>query len=110
MAGRPLLNRLASDIEALGGDAWFFDLVAEGVSVQAIAREHLGGVSRALIYDWLNSDPSGGRRERLARARELAAEAHAEKAGEVLDELVGKKASSADVQLATQRSNFFKWM
>jgi hypothetical protein len=107
------MRKLEKEIEKRGGDQYVFDLLADGVSVGAVAKgielEGHGPISRPFLYTWRNRDKTGQRREGWRLALEAAGEAHAERAGEVLD-AVGADPSSAEVTLASKRANYLQWL
>lgn len=131
MAGRPFLRALDQRIEQFGiaahgadvegtdmtpGELWFFDQVADGLSLQKIAAKC--GVSRRQLYFWMDMDGQKERRRGLlAESREWSAEAHADKAGEIL-EGVGEfdedgrriPLSAPEVALAKERSGYRRWL
>lgn len=99
MTGRPKLALFSQNIEALGGDDWFFDQVATGIGLPKIAAQV--GCSRTQLYCWMDLEP--GRRERYAEAKKMAAESLADEAHDIPEELVGKRIQPVDVQLAKLR-------
>lgn len=108
---RPLLQAINKKIEELGGDEWVFDQIADGKAIGKIAE--LVGCSRPYLYNWRDQKgPGREERKRLwAEAIKASAEAHAEKAGEVLDDLSSKDLLiPADVTLATARSKYSQWL
>ncbi len=108
MAGRPLLLALAKRIDTEGLEDLIFEAVAEGIPVGKMC-EKFGITSRKMFYDWKGK--SGARHEQYLAARLIAAEAHAEKAGEILDELKDKVLlTGPDVQAATSRSKYQQWL
>jgi transposase-like protein len=114
MPGRPVLHRLCDRIaeEAAARDLdpeeYVSGFVADGESVRKVAARF--GVSKHLMYEWLRMDPSGRREELFQAARKASAEAHADRAGEVLEEVDPHLATSPMVQLANSRSNYHRWM
>lgn len=89
-----------------GGEDAFFALVEEGKSIAKIARRL--GCSSTSIHAWL--DAGEGRRAKLAQARAVGADYHADRAGEVLEELVGQVPTAPEVTLANSRSNYHRWL
>jgi predicted transcriptional regulator len=114
MPGRPALHKLAERIAdaaaAVGAspDEYVCSLVADGESVKQVAGRF--GVSRSMVYDWLRMDPTGEREQRFQDARRASAEVHADRAGEVLEELDPLIVTAPMVQLANSRSNYYRWM
>lgn len=108
MAGTPKFQLLCKAIEECGGEEYIWERVADGDSMKTIAQSL--GFSRGLLYKWINRDKER-RRAKLKEARELSADAHAEDAGEVLDDLSEQPGvTSAEVQLANARANYRKWL
>lgn len=118
-----LITKLEADAPGRFEDH-FFELVEGGDNLTAIARRY--EVPVTTIQAWLNTDRQR-LRGRLREARKAAAEIEAEKGQEILDELVQLRerevvtkdgdivkvlqpASSAEVQAATSRANFRKWL
>lgn len=85
---------------------YFFDLIADARGIGWIANRF--GVTRSTIYEWLGTSPH--LKERLELTRKDAAQRHAEKAGEVYDEVDPEAPTSAQVQLANSKSNWHRWM
>jgi predicted transcriptional regulator len=100
-------ERIQTWLAKNGGEDGFFALVAEGKPLAQIAK--VMGVSLPAVHRWLDTDrvPLRGR---LRDAKRDSAEVHAEKAGEILDELEGKAVTSAEVQLANSRSKYRQWL
>lgn len=105
--------RAAADEEGLEplegldlGETMFFTLVAGGASFEEIAARF--GMSRTWLYTWL---ASGGRKEErwaaLDRARSIAAFAHADRAGSVLEE--ADELILGSIQKAKSLSEYHKW-
>ena len=107
MPGRQRLQALGARIEGQGGEAVIFDRIADGETITAICRTY--SVSRRMIYNWIHA---GGedREHGWKLAKELSAEAHAEKAGEVLEDVAGGIITTADVSLAGKRSAYHQWL
>jgi transposase-like protein len=112
MAGRPMLERLARDIEAReGGEEYIFERLADGEPVGRVAESF--GVSRRMLYTW--RDMHGHekrRRQKWDAALRASAEAHAEDGLEDLEKLTaeGNVPTSAEVQAATGRAKYRQWL
>jgi hypothetical protein len=83
MASQPLGQAYSAKISELGGDDWFFDQVAGGSTVEAIAEQV--GCSRTWLYTWIKKGQ--GRRERFKEAQRDAALLVFEDAGKIPDQL-----------------------
>jgi hypothetical protein len=110
----PILQRLVADIERAGaevgvsGEEFILNRIVAGVSPRAIMSQF--GLSREMFYSWLRV---GGpeRRKLYDDARRLSADAQADLAGEVLEELAERGVvTSPEVQLANSRSNYLRWL
>lgn len=117
MASRPILDQLARDIEARGGDDYIFDKIADGVSIGKIMAEF--GRNRRLLYEWRDLVP--GRAECWDAAMRLSAEAELEKATYDFDRLdriidtddpapLRRVPIAAEVQLVTGRAKYRQWL
>lgn len=112
MPGQPKFHELSQEIEGRGaadgvtGDEYVFDRLRGGETPGAIAKSL--DVSRGLLYKW--RDASQERRSAWAAAMKDSAEARAEDAGELLDELVGTALTPAGVSLARERASHRRWM
>jgi hypothetical protein len=115
MPSRPYLRALTRWIEEQGGEPFILDRIAAGESVGKIAKSiQLPGrdkpISRAMLYYWRNA---GGdeRKKGWELAMKESAEALAEEAGEVLDNLSEEfDPTSAQVSLARSRSEYKRWL
>ncbi len=85
-----------------------FEAVAEGLPIGEVCEKfHI--TSRKMFYDWKGKD--GDRNEKYKAARIIAGEAHAEKAGEILDDLDDKTLlTGPEVQAAVSRSKYQQWL
>jgi len=101
MAGRPQRRALIRAIELAGGVDRIFERIADGETMGEIADSL--GFSRSLLSSYLRSRPEWS--ERLARAREQAAEAWAD---EIL--AIADRASPDDVKVAALRCEVRKWL
>ena len=111
---RPLLDKLGRLVEReWGGDAFILDQVANGVSIRKIAEgielPGYGPISRGMVYDWKKR---GGepRAKAWREAMRLSGHAHAEDAGDILDDLKDTIPSAPEVNLARSRSNYRTWL
>ena len=108
MAGRPKLLALRKRIAENDLEDEIFEAVAEGMSIGNLC-EKFDITSRKMFYDWKRKE--GPTHDKYLAARLIAAEAHAEKAGEILDELKDKTLlTGPDVQAATSRSKYQQWL
>ena len=108
MSGRPKLLALRKRIEADGTEDEIFEAVAEGLPIGKLCTK-FGITSRKMFYDWKGKE--GVRHEKYRAARTIAGEAHAELAGEILDELDGKiLLTGPEVQAAVSRSKYQQWL
>lgn len=108
--GRPILRKLAADIEAKGGEDWFFDQMASGRSLQSISEDF--DISRRMLYRWRDIPEYRIKRKELwADARRDSAGAHVEKGLADLDSLTEgtKQPTSAEVSARTSQANYRKW-
>jgi hypothetical protein len=105
MPGHPFLWSIAEKIEALGGEPWFFEQVADGVPMKQIAAQL--GCSRPTLYSWINLD-----KERRTEALNEAKRVRAHSIVEDLDEeLVNPGVMSpAAAQLVNTRVKFRQWL
>lgn len=95
-------------VEGLSGDEWFFLQIAGGRSLSEAMGQF--GMSRAWFYTWLKEAPEQ-RRALYAEAKRMSAEAIADEAGEVLDDLASNPlATPTAVALATARSRYKQWL
>ena len=103
---RPMLRQLNADVEEAGGDHVIFDMIAEGTPLGKIAQRF--NVSRPMLYKWRDHSPrKESRRRYWTEAMKLRAEAHEEKAGEVLGDK--PPITSADARWRSDKSNYHKW-
>lgn len=102
----PILNRMRADIDAAGGIEYIATLVADGLTMKRIGQRF--GVSRALIYRYVNESPE--RKERFDQAREHSADSLVEDSMDDLEAPLPPGAGSAEVSLRTSRANFKKWV
>ena len=108
MAGRPKLLALRKRIAEDDLEDEIFEAVAEGMSIGNLC-EKFDITSRKMFYDWKRKE--GPTHDKYLAARLIAAEAHAEKAGEILDELKNQTLlTGPDVQAATSRSKYQQWL
>ena len=113
MASRPKLKELCAAIEDDGGEQHIFDQVVAGTKIREIMEPY--GITRGMFYWWVK-DGGEERAEGYRLAKEFSAEAHAEMAGTILEELAvdddGRRRSfdSADVSLAGKRSDYHRWL
>ena len=109
------MKQLCKYIDARGGETFITDRISAGESVGTICKSiKLPGeaqpISRPFLYTWRNK---GGdeRRRGWALAMKVSADAIAEEAGDILDELaVEHDPSSAQVALARSRSEYRRWL
>jgi hypothetical protein len=95
-------------VEKYGGEDYVFDQLASGRSVGDVAGDL--GISRRYLYYWRDRLGHKERRKPLwEEAIRFAGEAHAERGMAELDGL-GVDVNSPQVQLATSKSNFRKWL
>lgn len=108
MAGRPKLLALKKRIAEDDLEDEIFEAVAEGLSIgKMIVKFDI--TSRKMFYDWKGKE--GPRHDKYKAARLIAAEAHAEMAGEILDNLANARLlTGPDVQAATARSKYQQWL
>lgn len=109
MTGRPKLLALRKRIADDDLEDDIFEAVAEGTAIGNLCTM-FKITSRKMFYDWKGKD--GPRHDKYTAARLIAAEAHAERAGEILDELVEDKSflTGPDVAAATSRSKYQQWL
>jgi hypothetical protein len=115
MSGRPRFWALVEAIAAKGdedndpdGEAWVFDQIADGKSLQNVADDLK--VGRSTLWRWVNQHgPDSTRRKAFEAARELSAYALEDQGADVLDDLADKDFESQDVALAKARSDYRKW-
>ena len=107
MAGRPHLDALCAAIEKAGGDDVIFDQIASGVKMKAIMDPF--GYSRQMIYAWIKR---GGpeRHERWQEAKEMAAHALVDEAGDILDADGVVVTSSAQASMLKSRAEHRRWL
>lgn len=114
MPGQPKMRKLSRYIESQGGDAYIMDRLAAGESVGKIAKSIIlpgetKPISRPFLYSWRNK--SEDRRKGWELAMQLSADALAEDAGDILDELAEEyEPTSAQVSLARSRSEYRRWL
>jgi hypothetical protein len=99
MPGRPKLRALQAAIAAHGGLGHYCERIADGETVANICREL--GVSRLLWDAAVNRTPGG--RERVQRAREIAAGAYAERQVEVAEAATPATANADRLRIDTYR-------
>lgn len=108
MSGRPKLLALKKRIEADGTEDDIFEAVAEGLPIGKLCTK-FGITSRKMFYDWKGKE--GPRHDKYRAARIIAGEAHAELAGEILDDLDDKVLlTGPEVQAAVSRSKYQQWL
>lgn len=108
MSGRPKLLALTRRIEEFDLEDEIFESIAEGLSVQKVC-EKFNISSRKMLYDWKKNNPR--LEAKFVSAREISADAHAEKAGFYYDELDDRElVTSADVALATGKAKYRMWL
>jgi hypothetical protein len=92
----------------VSGEEYILNRVVAGVPPRTIMQAF--GLSREMFYSWIRA--GGPERRRLYdEARRLAADAHADLAGEVLEELAERGVvTSPEVQLANSRSAYLRWL
>lgn len=104
-AGRPKLRAFRTKMDKFdesGGMEWFLERIADGETMQAIAKEI--GCSRGLLYMWLKTDPE--KQEQFRQAREMSAHAHAEDALQMADEAM----NPVMAPLVRERVQHRRWM
>jgi hypothetical protein len=113
MSGRPYLRKLEKHVKDNGGDQWILDRLASGESVGRVAASiTLDGydvpVSRPFLYAWRDH---GGedRREGWRLAMVASGSAHAEKAGDVLEDM-SETADRVELGRAKALSEYHRWM
>lgn len=108
MPGRPKLLALRKRIADDHLEDEIFEEVAEGTPIGKMC-EKFGITSRKMFYDWKGKD--GDRHEKYLAARTIAAEAHAELAGAILDDLGDEEFLTGPmVQAASSRSKYQQWL
>lgn len=109
MPGRPKLLALKKRIADDDLEDEIFEAIAEGTPIGKMC-EMFQITSRKMFYDWKGKE--GPRHDKYKQARLIAAEAHAEEAGAILDDLHKDAAlmTGPDVQLATSRSKYQQWL
>jgi hypothetical protein len=114
MPGQPKMRKLTKYIEDRGGDQWIMDRIAAGESVGKICKSIIlpgdsQPISRPFLYTWRNKRDE--RRVGWQLAMQVSADAHAEMAGDILDDLAEElDPSSAQVSLAKSRSEYKRWL
>jgi hypothetical protein len=105
MASRPHLQSLAAAIEKVGGDDHIFDQIADGAPMRKIAEPF--GYSRQMIYAWIHM---GGpeREKRWEEAKQTAAHALVEDAGDILD--AARPVTSAEASHLKARVEHKRWL
>lgn len=106
MAGRPVLRKMRQDIERAGGIGYICTLIADGYTMKRIGQRF--GVSRQLIYHYINEDEE--RRRRFDEARAASADTLIDDTLEDLEAPLPPGAGSAEVALRNSRANFKKWL
>lgn len=109
------MRKLCKYIDDRGGETYITDRISAGESVGTICKSIIlpgdtQPISRPFLYAWRNK---GGdeRRKGWALAMQVSADAHAEEAGDILDELaVEHDPTSAQVALARSRSEYRRWL
>jgi len=113
MASRPILARLVKRIIADGGEEYIFNQVIAGTSIAKIMRPY--DVTRGMFYWWLK-DGGDERADLYREAKTISAEAHADLAGSVFEDITmnedGTRRSfdNADVSLAKARSDYHRFL
>jgi hypothetical protein len=109
--GKPKTAKLWRDIQRKGGEEYIWSLVRSGLKVREIGERF--GVSNHMIYNWINK---GGEERRTAYrlARKESADAVADRAGDILDDLADestkREITSPEVKLAEARAQHDKWL
>lgn len=107
MAGQP--KRQAAYRAFREHEDQIFEAIADGFSIREVAKR-FGGVGREIFYHWLEQS-SPETKQRWAEARKRSAEAHAEKALDVLDEAGNAELLiPAEVSLAREKSGYHRWL
>lgn len=115
MPGYPLRTRFEAHVESLGGDEVVFDQIAGGATMEEVAASFRGFIedrpdfpSRQWMYTWIHA---GGeeREEAWKEAKEIAAHALVDEAGEILENDGKAPVTSAEMQWLKQRANHAKW-
>lgn len=96
--GKAILNEV--------GQEAILDLVAEGKFLRQIAERY--GVGLRTLQEWLNE--SDERRAAYQAARELSAEAAAEKAERILSDAKKNATTMPQVALAKERAKHYRWL
>lgn len=117
MPGKPLQRRFEDHIEKLGGDQVVFDQIAGGATMEEVASSFRGFIddrpdfpSRSWMYVWINADyVQPERREAWKEAKEIAAHALVDEAGDILDNDGEAPVTSAEMQWLKQRAEHAKW-
>ncbi len=104
MAGRPVLNALASQIEDAGGDEVIFSRIRAGDFLTEIAKDW--DVSRQLMYDWIRMTPE--RQKEYKAAKRDGADGLVESAYEDLEN--ASTISSQHLRRDQAKSDFKKWL
>lgn len=103
MGGRPVLNKLVKDIEAMGGDEVIFERIAGGDTITGIAAEL--GVSRPFLSARLNRNALT--KKMLAEALLQRASAWAEQTLEIAE---GVEEEKSAIDKAKLRIDTRKWL
>lgn len=104
MAGQPRKRAFGREVEARGGEDWFFDQLVNGVTIRAMAEalsSHEWGFTPAMIYAWINQEPR--RRERLKEARRLRAHVLVDEVVAIADEVSEDNYRSSRVAMGAKQ-------
>jgi hypothetical protein len=102
--GQPFLHKIARDIDALGGEEWFFGEIADGTKLRELAEKL--GCSRPLLYRWMKLEPS--REEAWRLSRELRAHSLAEDTDDEVAQ--GGSLSPGEAQALNTRVRYRQWL
>jgi len=111
---RPLLRYLSRVIEEQGGDDVIMDRLAAGETWKSIISDYENPktkkpFTRGMIYHWIQ-DGGEERVRKWKEAKAIAAYAHAEDAGEILDNDGELPITSAEVGLIKERAKYRQWL
>lgn len=105
--GRPRSGEERLPAAGSQAEAELFERVARGDSISAIVSDL--GIARSSFYRFCSSTPK--RAEMFAAAKAASADAHIEKAEQVLEDAAkDKELSSAHSQIAGARSRLHQWL
>lgn len=108
MPGRPKLLALKKRIADEEIEDEIFEAIAEGHSIQRVC-EMFDISSRKMLYDWKKNLHEG--EAKFNAARRISADAHAEKAGDALDDLDGERLlTGPEVSLAIGKMKYRQWL